>query len=426
VLNEDNRAIAVSPGTDLVTVARYALRADRRRLVTDGVLFIVLCALVLCALIMGSLMTGGPGTGGRGLTAVLPNAGPAGYGAVWAVIALLAAAWAAVFSERLRRLFWRPARGLRPARGARTAARLRRVAASQAANVTVSGGEPPFPGYGTAVEGWSAAFGVTRAASSLPPRAFSAGEIHEHVAAALAGLGLPGMRLASRVFVTSAGSADERFRRSARDPAGLRADEATVRQLIDFPGEQARPYLAATVIGWHGDLTVTTLIRFVRSPGHLFVEVARTALGPLRAPAGVLDGRGRRPGLAGFTRLAGRSLVDLPWRLLASGPALAYRAAAPVRRVRNRRRADRARDYAPRLSLREAASAPAGRYFHDVDAQRCALLIEQQLLRSLAAFLADRNVAAPALEPPGGSTFRSWCGRPAQHSQPWRNGQVRR
>jgi hypothetical protein len=76
VLNEDNRAIAVSPGTDLVTVARYALRADRRRLVTDGVLFIVLCALVLCALIMGSLMTGGPGTGGRGLTAVLPPPGP--------------------------------------------------------------------------------------------------------------------------------------------------------------------------------------------------------------------------------------------------------------------------------------------------------------------------------------------------------------
>jgi len=141
-------------------------------------------------------------------------------------------------------------------------------------------------------------------------------------------------------------------------------------------------------------------------------------MGPLRAPAGAMDSLGRWPGLAGFTGLAGRSLVDLPWRLLASGPALAHSAAAPVRRARNRRRADRARDYAPRLSLREAASAPAGdRYFQEADAQRCGLLIDQQLLRSLATFLADRNVAAPGLEPPGGTSFQP---------RPWRDGQVRR
>lgn len=422
VLNEGNRAIAVSPGTDLVTVARYALRANRHRLAADVMLFIILCAFLL-----GNLISGGLEAGSPGLTAVLRGAG-------LAVIALLAAAWAVIFSERFVRLFGRVARGLRPgvfeASGAPGAgrwpgsvARLRRVAASQAANVTVSSGEPPFPGYGPVVEGWSAAVDVTRAASSLPPRAFSAGEVHEHVATALAGLGLPGLRVSSRVFVTPAGSTDERLRGGL---AGLQADEGTVRQLIDFPAEHARPYLAATVIGWHGDLTVTTLVRFVRSPGHLFVEVARTALGPLRAPAGTMDGLGRWPGLAGFTRLAGRSLVDVPWRLLASGPALAYRAVAPVRRARNRRRADRSCDYGARLSLREAVSAPDGKFFQDLDAQRYGQLIEQELLRALAAFLSGRNVDVPDLGPPGGRILRPWSDGPAQHGQLVRNGQARR
>jgi hypothetical protein len=427
VLDEESRAIAVSPGTDLVTVARYALRAIRRRSVTDVVLLIILFLLALCNLI----------NGGLGLAAAPRIAALTGRGLAWADIALLAVAWAAIFIERFARLYGRAARGLRPGvwkpstaprvgRWPGAAARLRRVAASQAANVTVSRGDLPFPGYGPAVRDWSLAIDVTRAASSLPPWPFTAGEVYEHVAAALEGMGLPGLRLSSQVFVTGAGSADGRLRCDPRDPGGLCADEGTVRQLIDFPDEDARPYLAATVIGWRGDLSVTTLVRFVRSPDQLFAETVRTALPPLGESAAALDGRGRWPGLAGLGALAGRSLVDLPWRLLASGPALAYRAVAPLRRARNRRRADRARDYAARLSIREAAAAPDREYFQDSDAQRYGLLIEQQLLRSLAGFLASRNVAAPDLDPPGGRIFRSWPGRPAQNGQPSPHGQVRR
>ena len=427
VLDEENRAIAVSPGTDLVTVARYALRAIRRRSVTDVVLFIILLLLALCNLIFGGL----------GLAAEPRIAALTGRGLAWADIALQPVAWVAIFIERFTRLYGRAARGLRPGaprpsaaprvgRWPGPAARLRRVTASQAANVTVSRGDLPFPGYGPAVGGWSLAIDVTRAASSLPTQPFTAGEVYEHVAVALEGMDLAGLRLSSQVFVTGAGSADGRFRCDPRNPGGLRADEGTVRQLIDFPDEDARPYLAATVIGWRGDLSVTTLVRFVRSPDQLFVETVRTTLPPLAESAAALDGLGRWPGLVSIAALAGRSLVDLPWRPLASGPALAHRAVAPLRRARNRRRADRVRDYAARLSLREAAAAPAGQYFQDSDAQRYGLLIEQQLLSSLAGFLADRNVSAPDLNPPGGRIFRSWPGRPAQNGQPPPHGQVRR
>lgn len=47
VLEEQQRAVVTTPGVDLVTVLKYALAAQRRRLARDAVLLVLLCALIV-------------------------------------------------------------------------------------------------------------------------------------------------------------------------------------------------------------------------------------------------------------------------------------------------------------------------------------------------------------------------------------------
>jgi hypothetical protein len=47
VVEEPHRAIAITPGADLVAVIKYALHADHRRVIRDVLLFIFLCGLIV-------------------------------------------------------------------------------------------------------------------------------------------------------------------------------------------------------------------------------------------------------------------------------------------------------------------------------------------------------------------------------------------
>ena len=82
---------------------------------------------------------------------------------------------------------------------------------------------------GSSISARPAAIDVTRSTSSQPPRAFTAGDVHDHVRASLAGLGLPGLHLADQVFVTEAAAgAGTMFRRAPGDPSLLATGEETV------------------------------------------------------------------------------------------------------------------------------------------------------------------------------------------------------
>jgi hypothetical protein len=131
VLEEEHRAIAVTPGLDLVTVLKFAIAANRRRMIRDVLLFIILCLLVIFVVtIIGFLF----------------------------VVPLVIVAWLVIMIERYTSLYGRVARGLRPGafdpssapdpgQGTFAARQLQRVAeAAHEGNVTIYSAYPPFLG----------------------------------------------------------------------------------------------------------------------------------------------------------------------------------------------------------------------------------------------------------------------------------------
>jgi len=88
---------------------------------------------------------------------------------------------------------------------------------------------------------------------------------------------------------------DRRFLPNALGAPVSAVDPSLVRTLLGTPEDHARSYLCLTVSGWRGQLVLSTFVRFLVTPKHLFVEVSRSLLTPLREDFGVrraVDQRG--------------------------------------------------------------------------------------------------------------------------------------
>ncbi len=388
VLEEQNRAIAITPTTDLVAVLKYALRANRRRLFRDSWLFFILCALVAVAIFSGHI----------------PLAG-------LVLIALLVGAWLTVFIERYVRYFGPAAAGLRPGKfdpaGApapvhdlfaeRQLARIEHV--SKTGNVTVYSAFQPFVGYGNVYSSWSFTVDVTRGRHGAEPTPFNVQEVYDHVKARLGELDLPRLEVTNRLFVNGQDIyGDPRFLPDPDSRPVTQVDDTLLRELMSVPEERARPYLTVGMAGWQGDLVVTMFVRFLMSRNYLFVEAAHTAVPPLRAEFREIDMLDTGPTGKQFFRLAGGSLKSTIPRLFGSIPGIFHGLLQDNRRSRKQHPVGRVFDYGSLFSIRQAvADTKWQRYFQKLDGEQYTKVVEKRLFNSLADFLIDHDVDASEL-----------------------------
>ena len=392
VLEEEHRAIAVTPGLDLVTVLKFAIAANRRRMIRDVLLFLILCLLVIAfASIIGLLL----------------------------VVPLLIAAWLVIMIEHYASLYGRAARGLRPGAfdpssapapgpGTYGARQLERVAqVAQDGNVTIYSAFPPFLGYGIIRSSWSSAIDLTKPRGDYPPSPFTVLDLYDHVKGEVAKLDLPRLQLSDRVFVN--GSEIGNDGRFLADPNGAPTtfvDGETIRRLIAFPEEHARPYLTMSLTGWHGDIVVTTMLRLVRTETDLFIETAHTVVPPLRDAFRKIDELELSPSASEFFGMVGGSAVATIPRLFGSIPSIWHALTSGGRREKKARRVHQRQDYGALISVRErAAGANWHRYFQKTDDAHYAQVVELRILRSLTEFLASHEVDTSSFESQGATVI---------------------
>jgi hypothetical protein len=382
VLEEPHRAIASTPGVDLVAVLKYALAANRRRVIRDVFLLIYLCIMLL-TIFVGFIT----------------------------VPLFLFISWMTILSERYIRFYGQSSRPLRPrefgtaeprspARNSYAARQLARVEeADRAGNVTVYSAFSPFVGYGKVTSSWSFAVDVTSPRHDTPTRGFTVQELYENIEAGLAELDLPGMEFGRRLFINGRDIRDDRrFLHTQDGPPVTSVSGDLLASLMADPEERARPYLTISMAGWQGDLVTTTFVRFLLSRTDLFVEAARTAVPPLRPVFKAVDELEMAPADGEFTALLKASFKQTISLLLHSAPAIVHELRKGSRREAKRRQLSRRPDYGALISIREAAADTTWqRYFQVFDHARYIKVIEQRIFHSLIEFLRAHNVDVSSL-----------------------------
>lgn len=377
ILEEPYRAIAVTPGVNLVTVLKYALAANRRRIIRDTLLLIYLFIMII-TIVVGFIT----------------------------IPLFLFISWMTILSELYIRFYGQASQPLRPGKFHDAAPpsagsdsyrgqQLARVdRAHSTGNATFYSAFSPFVGYGQITSSWSFVVDVTSPRRNATPRPFTVRQLYDHVEAGLADLDLPGMEFSERLFVNGYDiHGDPRFLPSQDGPPAVSVSQDMLTHLIANPEERARPYLAISVAGWHGDLVTTTFIRFLLSRTDLFVEAARTAVAPLRAEFKAVDEMEQGPAEGEFRALLGQSFKQTIPLVFRSGSAVLYELRRGGRREKKKRRHDRRPDYGALISAREAAADTNWqRYFQVFDNARYSKVVEQRIFRSLVEFLEAHDI----------------------------------
>jgi hypothetical protein len=397
ILDEEYRAIASSPGVDLVTVLKYGLAARRRHLTRDAVLAVL--AVISVVIVLESLSAESLG------------------GLEWLVL-LFFAAWGVVLVEalvvhygmlaaHLRRDVFDPAKAPTPA-SSRVAQRLADIGNQDRGNVTVFARYAPFAGYGTTIDSWSFSLNLAKAEEGKTVIPFTGHELHDFVAGAVKKIGLPGVVVEDRLFVSGLDLQHgfEPAVKSAILPKELaapvsRVDDAVLTKLRGDPKSRARPYLTVRVGGWSGELVVTTFLRFALLPQQdlLFVEANHSLLPPVRQRYQAMDRLLGKPTARQVFRLAGESLgrvVPAAFGALSrviTAPQAALRRSAKLRRQAREISQDRTFNYGATTSLREeAADRRYHRYFQQLDKEMYTKLVERRVMDALTEFMKAHNI----------------------------------
>lgn len=396
VVEEPRRAVASSPGVDLETVLRYALSARNRQIIRDTLLALATALWFF----------------------ILFRVGPDAPSPLLLSVGLIVVAWAIVFGEQLVAYYGVVARRLRHVVfqkdhapkfvSRRINARLRQIADADRGNITVFRGYSPFLGYGTIIGNWSFAVNIAKPATGRTVRPFTVQELHDHIAARVAALALPGVAIEDRVLVNGDDLLDEIPASVERQilpdrfaaPAG-KVEDALVRQLLTDSQGRARTYLCVRIAGWSGELVLCVFLRFDVSPASdlLFVEASYSLLTPIRDTYREVDLVYSRTNPVQVFRIMLRSTRVVTLRVAACWPSLIRFIATPLLRIfRNLRDrwhilGEHSFNYGARLSVREAASDKRyRRYFHQLDSEMYAKTAERRILDALVEFLEDHGI----------------------------------
>ncbi|MET8700288.1 zinc finger Ran-binding domain-containing protein [Kitasatospora sp. NPDC004723] len=423
VLKEPHRAIASSPGVDLVCVLRYALAA-RFRQTTALVLLALTMIGMVGAFVFQPLSDGSlhfphgfhPLSQFASIVVFLLD--PFLFPHPPLAFPLLAVAWVIVLVEQLITFYGvlRPKLGratFDPAQAPHVRLQdeevLRRLATEdRQGNVSVFSGYEPFVGYGRLLNNWNFTVPVDRPDKQYDDvRPFTLKALDAEVMTAVTTLGLPGVEIAERVFVSGADLAqglDPALRPlllpRPEDRPQIALDPAVLDRLRDDGVGRVRPYLVTSVSGWNSELVATTTVRFSLSPARdlLFVEGAMSLLLPLHRRHHQVDHLLDRPTGWQLFALLRSSARAAPFRLVAAPFRLAFMVWGQLTEKHKYRKQRRqialgAFDYGAKLSLRETASdSRFHRYFQQIDSQMYLKIVERRVLDTLTDFLADHQV----------------------------------
>jgi hypothetical protein len=382
IIDEEFKPPPTSPDVDLGPVLRHALAARSRQLARDFALTALLIVAVWTFLTF-------QGT---------------------AFVITLVLAWAVLFAEQLVATYGVVARRLRsdvfdPAAAPepsddRLRLRLRDLHGASQGNVTVYSDFVPFVGSGVPIGAWSFALDVQRPAEGRQCVPFTATEIHDVVLSHLQQLNVAGLWVEDRVFVDGGDlRGDPRFLPAATGPPSTSAPPEMVRRLIDHPEDRVRPYTCVRVAGWGGQLVLSTFVRCVVTPQHLFVEVSNSLLAPVQHEYQEVDHLLPQPTGRQMARIAGRCALRTPVRLVLAPGTVVRALGAPISQARRRARQRREItqtlrfDYGSSRSPRErAADERFQRYFQQLDRDMHVKIIERTVLAAIVDFLDDKGI----------------------------------
>ncbi len=383
IVDEEYKAPPRSPEVDLVQVLCHALSARGRQLMRDVALLVVLIVFLVFV--------------------------AAGVGLLLSVAIVLLLAWLVIVVEQLVTTYGVVARDLRPGRnapvapppsGSWAAHRLDQIGQYRYGNVTVGGSYNPFVGSGIPIDAWSFALDMDRAAEGETAESFPVHEIHDYVLTRLNHLGLPGVSIDEQVFVDGRDlHGDGRFLPHPLAPPVSHVDELLVRARTAAPEDNARTYICLRVAGWHGQLVLSTFLRFVVTGQNLFIELSHSLLTPILDHYQEVDHLLPQPTLRQFLRIAQRSVRQVPMGLVAAPFALIRAIFRPISRGRRRARQRREITTALRFnygsisSPRELASERSyQRYFQQLDEAMYSKIVEKRLLEAIVTFLDDKGI----------------------------------
>lgn len=390
ILREHYRAIASSPGVDLVTVLKYGLAARGRQLTRD--------ALLVVFLLIGVAFLGNENP--RGVLLALF--------AGWAVTVV--ESWVAhygVLAEHLRRNTFNPAGASAPA-SERMRARLEAIAEHNLGNTTVHTDYGPFAGYGIPFENWSFTLNIATPVEDEEVIEFTTAELNDFVANAVRGVGLPGVHVDDRVFVSGQdllygldSSVKKAILPNELAAPASRIGEAEIARLREDSLSRARPYLVIRVAGWNGELVVTMFLRLAMMPrkDQLYVEMNYSLLLPIQERYKQVDRLLSTPTGTQIFRMLGSSLVKLAPTTVGAFVRIVDVVFSPLEellsRVREARaiKYDRSFNYGAATSLREkAADGRFHRHFQNLDKEMYAKVAERKVVEALEEFLDDHNI----------------------------------
>ncbi|MFD0524113.1 hypothetical protein [Paractinoplanes durhamensis] len=368
------------PGVDLATVLKYAVAARRRQRITDVLLLLFLPLWLLFGL---GLLLG------------------------WLVVTIerLRTSYS-VLAPKLRRSVFDAAQAPEP-RSEKMRRRIADIAARDRGNVTVYPGYEPFLGFGGQEKEWSFVADLTKPAPGESVRRFGIAEIHDHVAAAVSSLNLPGVTVDDRLFAAGDDLLNGSMPAVAADllpdplsPPRQQVGGTVIRQQWDNPHDRARPYLALRITGWSGELVMTMFVRFAKyRDEQLYTEAEYRLLGPMRKAYHAVDDLREHPSFRQVGRIISAALPVALIRQISSPFVVINELFRPLtlsstaRRERREITEDRTFNYGAPISAREMAmDTRYHRHFQAADKELYLKIIERKVLDSIEEFFGAHGI----------------------------------
>jgi hypothetical protein len=386
---EELRAVPTSPGVDLTPVVKHALAARTRQRVRDILLLLTLLALVVAFFSFNVLL----------------------------FVLLLVIGWGVVLGEQLIAVYGVVAGDLTASnfnadaapmpRQAHVRRRVESIASQTRGNVTVYSGYNAFSSYGVRIGAWSFLLDVRKARTGSVVTPLDADELHSEVWSRVHSLDVGSVTTEDRLFVDGRDLRGDRRFLPGGD-VGIPApavDAVVVRALRLNPEDRVRPYACFHIVGWRGQLVLSTFFRSVVTDQHLFVEVTHTVMPPVREEFQEVDHLLSRPTMSQLGTLAARSLRRTPLRLISSVRALRPSPTSQwqlsKRRREQRRQIDAALrfDYGAHCVPRQIASdSRYQRYFQELDGDHYAKAVERAVLEAVLEALNEHGIDTSEFE----------------------------
>jgi hypothetical protein len=385
IVEESYRAVRPPEGVDIVPVVKHCVAARRQKAIRDLTLLVILVLTFVLFVATRSLF----------------KFFALGFLLAWATIAV--DMWVATYTvvrKRLSATTFRPEDAPDPVDPI-VRARLADLARRQHGNLVVYSGFNPFTSAGLDLDdGWSFVLDLRKGAERLghrsEPRPFESRAIYGAVAQSILRLGIPGLSVEDRVFVSGSDLREDRG--LLPEIAGRPATEVTPDRLADAvnnPTHRVRHYRCFRVLDWRGDLVVTLFVRFAMDNGRLFAELTRFVLPPLRAEYRRIDAIDQEVSLRQVGLIARHALPSTLGLWLRS-PATIARPLLRIQRQAKREREVRRNyffDYgSPRTALDRARMKGYSRYFQKLDKEMYVKLFDRTLLASVVDFLETHDI----------------------------------